>query len=85
MTIGELVADLMKIINTHGANIIIKDSHHLVESGEASVFIRKWGRYDGKGNGNIELKYVTLEVEKQCGQAWTRTATHPDKIEMGRV
>jgi hypothetical protein len=41
MTIGELVADLMKIINTHGANIIIKDSHHLVESGEASVFIRK--------------------------------------------
>ncbi len=85
MTIGELIADLMKIVNTHGADVIIKDGHHLVESGEASVFIRKWGRYNGDGSGKIELKYVTLEVEKQYGPAWTRTATHPDKIEMGRV
>lgn len=83
MTVGELIADLMKIVNTHGPDIIIKDSHHLVESGEAAVFIRKWGMYDGKGN--MHLKYVTLEVEKQYSQAWDRTATHPEKIEIGRV
>jgi hypothetical protein len=79
MTVGELIADLMKIAKTYGADVPIRDIHHLKEPGETHVFIRKWASYVDK---KLKVHYITMEIEKQYGPAWTRTANRPDDVEI---